>query len=438
MRILKKASAIVAVVALSAAGMAGCSSDKPSEPKAEAPAKTMEAPDSGETVELEYWHRLPDSEGMIKVADSAAEFTKANPNIKVKTVKFEGDATQSYEKISAAVKAGNAPCLAQASYDGIPAMLVRGELMDVTEQVAQYKDNYAAGPWGQTSPGGKTYGIPQDTGPLVYYYDKDAFDALGLKAPTTWDEYWANAAKAKEAGKYTSVFFNDEAGDWFGAVAAANDTTWFSLDGDAWKVTLNGDKTKAVADAWQKSMDAGDTFVTDRWGDPSPFDTAVKEGKVIGYVGAAWEAAFNLGSLGKDKANWQVAQMPDMKSGPWGGSAIVVLKGCEHPEQALKFANWYNTNMEAMASQGLVPAAKGDAPTPAKMKALYGGQDVMKTLQEAATLSNPNWAYSPTWPAVKSTLIDNAKTGMKLGETINKAQEEAVKSLEQAGLSVAK
>ena len=442
MRISRSVTRLTAVLAASAVasiGLTACSNNDKAEPdKSSDSASQSETKSKEEKVELEYWHRLPDKPEMIKVSESADEWNKDNPNIQVKAVKFEGDATASYEKITAAVKAGNAPCLAQASYDGIPAMLVRGELMDVTEQASQYQDKYAAGPWGQASPGGKTYGLPQDTGPLVYYYDKAAFEKLGLKAPTNWDEYWANAEKAKAAGKYSSVFLKDEAGDWFGAVAAANGAEWFSVDGDAWKVAVDGDKTQPVAAAWQKSIDAGATLVTDRWGDPSPFDNAIKSGQVIGYIGAGWEAAFNLGALGKDSADWQVAQVPGDMTGPWGGSAIVVLKGCKYPEQALKFANWYNTNMKAMTSQGLVPAAKGDAPTPDGVKKLYGGQNVMAELAKAADRANAKWVYSPTWPAVKKLLIDNANAKKPLSDNLKAAQAEAVKTLEAQGLKVAK
>lgn len=434
-RTFVKTTALASAVAVMGLGMVACSSEGGSSSSG---SSASSASDSSTPVKIEYWHRLPDKPGMIKVSESADEWNKANPNIQVKAVKFEGDADKSYEKMTAAVKAGNAPCLAQASYDGIPAMLVRGELMDVTKYANAYKDKYAAGPWGQTSPGGKTYGLPQDTGPLVYYYDKAAFEKLGLKAPTTWEEYWSNAKKAKAAGKYSSVFLNDDMGDWFGAVVAANGDEWFGIDGDAWKVKLTGEKPNAVAMDWQKSIDAGDTLATDRWGKPAPFDTAIKEGKIIGYLGAGWEAAFNLDSLGKDKADWQVAQVPGDQTGPWGGSAIVVLKGCKYPEQALKFANWYNTNMKAMTSQGLVPAAKGDAPTPEKMKNLYGGQDVMVELAKAADRANPKWAYSPTWPSVKKLLIDNAGKKKPLPENLKEAQDEAVKTLEAQGLKVSK
>ncbi|AZA12589.1 ABC transporter substrate-binding protein [Corynebacterium choanae] len=439
----KRLVSLLSVAALSTVGLAACGSDDTAKDAVDTASSTVssaasEAAPSGDAVAIEYWHRLPDKDGMIKVAEAADEFNAANPDIQVKTVKFEGDATASYDKISAAIKAGNAPCLAQASYDGLPAMLMRGELMDVTDLAKEYQDHYGAGPWGQVTLGGKTYGLPQDTGPLVYYYDKDAFDELGITAPTTWDEYWSNAEKAQAAGKYTSAFFKDEAGDWYAALNAAYGAQWFDIDGDAWAVDVNGPTSQKVADAWQTSINSGTTLVADRWGDPAPTDTALKEGTLIGYIGAAWEAAFNLDPLGKEEANWQVAQMPEQQSGPWGGSALVVLKGCEAPEAALKFADWYNTNLKAMASQGLVPAAKGKVETPEAIKKLYGGQDVMAELTKAADNANPRWLYSPTWPTVKETLIDNAGSGMPLQANIDAAQAEAITSLEGAGLQVKK
>lgn len=423
---------------MATSGLVACSNNwgdvsTPESTAAKADTGTASAP-----VTIEYWHRLPDKQGTMTVEQATEEFNKSHPNIQVKTVKFEGGANESYDKISAALKAGNAPCLAQASYDGIPGMLVRGELLDVSEQAAQYKKNYEEGPWGQVALAGKVYGLPQDTGPLVYYYDQDAFDKLGLKPPTTWDEYFDNAKKAHAAGKYTSAFFPDDAGDFLGAVNAANRANWFAIDGASWRVDMESEKSKEVARKWQKSIDEGATMVADRWGDHSPTDAALKDGKLIGYVGAAWEAAWNLDPLGVEKANWHVAQMPDKHSGPWGGSALVVLKSCGYPEAALEYANWYNTNLKAMVSQGLVPAAKGAVETPQKVKDLYGGQDVMAALTEAAAISDPDWVYIPTWPAVKKTIQDNAGKSMPLEENLKSAQEVAKSSLEGQGLAVAK
>lgn len=56
---------------------------------------------------------------------------------------------------------------------------------------------------------GKFFGLPQDTGPLVYYYNKAAFEELGLKVPTTASEFIDTAKKAAEKGKYIATFQTD-------------------------------------------------------------------------------------------------------------------------------------------------------------------------------------------------------------------------------------
>ena len=35
------------------------------------------------------------------------------------------------------------------------------------------------------------------------------------------------------------------------------------------------------------------------------------------------------------------------------------MKGCEHPAEAMEFNDWFNTQVDDLASQGLVVAAKG-------------------------------------------------------------------------------
>lgn len=385
---------------------------------------------------INYWHRLPDSDGMIKVSEAADEFNKDH-DFKVKVRKFDGDAASSYDDITNAIKAGNAPCLAQASYDGIPAMLNRGELEDVTKAAAKYKDNYAAGPWGLTSLGGKTYGLPQDTGPLVYFYDKDAFDKLGLQPPKTWEEYWALASKAKGAGKYTSAYLTDDAGAWLAAIASARGAEWFQTKGSGWKVDVESEPSKAVANEFQKSIDEKTTLLVKRW-DENDFNTKIADGTLIGYLSAGWDAPLIMDKSGKDKANWQIAQVPGDKTGPWGGSAIVVLKGCKHVDQALEFANWYNTNLKAMASQGLVPAAKGETPKPAWAK-YFGDSDVMAALAQANDRMDSNWLFLPTWPSVQKVINDNSAkigSGTKIADILSAAQKEAVSSLKSSGIKV--
>lgn len=121
--------AIVSALAAATLILAGCggSNNAPADTTSAAPNTTETADNGGEPLEIEYWHRLPDNDGMVKVQEFVDRWNKDNPNIQVKAVKFEGKPQESYAKIQQAVKAGNAPCLAQVGYSSacLPASCCR-------------------------------------------------------------------------------------------------------------------------------------------------------------------------------------------------------------------------------------------------------------------------------------------------------------------------
>ena len=127
---------------------------------------------------------------------------KDHPNIQVKATKFDGAAQDMIKKLETDVKAGNAPDLAQVGYAEVPEVFTKGLLEDVTEEAAKYKSDFAEGPYSMMQVDGKTYGLPQDTGPLVYFYNQKAFDELGIKVPKTKDELIEAAKTAAASGKY--------------------------------------------------------------------------------------------------------------------------------------------------------------------------------------------------------------------------------------------
>ena len=57
-------------------------------------------------------------------------------------------------------------------YAEVPEVFTKGLLEDVTEEAAKYKSDFAEGPYSMMQVDGKTYGLPQDTGPLVYFYNQ--------------------------------------------------------------------------------------------------------------------------------------------------------------------------------------------------------------------------------------------------------------------------
>ncbi|MDL9978323.1 ABC transporter substrate-binding protein [Microbacterium sp. ASV49] len=432
-RIIRTA-AVVGAGALAVAGLAACSSS--------GTGSSGTAP-SG-PITIEYMHRLPDGEGMTPVADIVARWNKEHPDIQVKSTKFDGKSSDMILKLETDVKSGTAPCLAQTGYAEVPQLYAKGMLEDVAKEAAKYKDNYSAGAFSGMKVGDAIVGLPQDTGPLVYFYNATAFDQLGLTVPKTLDDLTADSAKAAAAGKYVTAFTPDEAQNWLSAQSAAAGDTWFAAKDGKWSVDATGPGSQKVAAFWQNLLDNKQTLATERWGDG--FTKALNDGQLIGHVGAAWEAGFMLDSLDGTPAagQWRVAQLPDYgkgaMTGPDGGSGVSVMKGCKYPEQAMEFDNWFNTQVNDLASQGLVVAAKGTVKTPEKMLKQFGGQDVLAELATATGNLNPDFPYAPGF-ATLSKMSETAAAAVagsaKVADVFQTAQQTAVASLKDLGLPVA-
>lgn len=439
----------VAAAALFSIGLAGCGNGATETQSGSAGSDTpasADAPAAEGAVQIEYIHRLPDGEGMTKVSELVDQWNKEHPEIQVTATKFDGKANELIKKLETDVNAGVAPCLAQVGYGEVPEVFVKGMLEDVTAEAEKYKDHFS-GAYTQMSVGGKVVGLPQDTGPLVYYYNKAEFEKLGLKVPTNLAEFQEAAKTAAAQGKYIAAFETDEAQYFLSAQAAAAGATWYSADNDQWVVTANGEGSKVVADFWQKMLDDKSVLVTERWADG--FKAALNEQKLIGTIGAAWEAPLLAGDMkgSPNEGQWAVAQLPDFgkgaMTGPDGGSGVAVTKGCKHPAEAMQFNDWLNTQVDALVSQGLVVAATtGQMKTPEDVAKFYGGQDVFAELGKANAALSANFPYIPGF----STLSDPMKqaaaaagTGEgKVADIFTAAQDASVKALTDAGLPVKK
>lgn len=434
---LMAGAAAVAAACMALSGCGGASSGGSS-------SSSSGSVSNGGKVEITYIHRLPDKSGMTSVEQIVSRWNKENPNIQVKPIHFNGNASDLIKKLETDVKAGNAPDLAQAGYSEIPELFTKGLLGDVTAEADQYKGDFAEGPYGNMTIGGKTFGLPQDTGPLVYYYNKTEFDKLGINVPKTQGELLESAKKAAAQGKYIMSFQADEAGNMLSGLAGASDP-WYTIEGDAWKVDTQTSGSKAVAKVYQQLLDDKAATTNPRW-DPS-FDASLQKGELIGTIGAAWEAPLLMDSMAdKGKGDWSVAQIGDWfdngeKTGPDGGSGVVALKGIKHKAEAMKFLDWFNTQIDDLTSQGLVVAATtGSAKTPASWSEFYGGQDVMAEFA-AANGNLASFSYIPGFSAVgtamKEKAADAADGKAKVETIFDAAQTASVDTLKDYGLSVA-
>ncbi|WP_099331626.1 ABC transporter substrate-binding protein [Actinomyces minihominis] len=432
-----------AVLAALALGLGACSSGGGTATDGTAESGGEEAP-SGEVVEITYMHRLPDGEGMTKVSEIVDQWNAENPDVKVTSVKFDGAAHEMIKKLETDINANSGPCLAQLGYAEVPELFVKGLTEDVTEYAKEYESNYS-GAFNMMKVGETIVGLPQDTGPLVYYYNKAAFEELGIDIPTNLADFEATAATAAAAGKYIGAFQPDEAQYWLSAQSAAAGGSWYNIENDAWVVDANSDASKVVADFWQKMLDDKSVMVLERWGDA--FGKALTDQELIGHIGAAWEAPLLIDTMAgtENAGNWAVAQIPDFGAGaltgPDGGSGVAVMKGCAYPEQAMAFNNYLNTQIDALVSQGLVVAAKGTMTTPEYIAEFYGGQDVFAELTKANANLSDKFAYMPFFSAVGPAMTEAAAAAGSGSGTVADifvaAQDASVKALKDGNLPVA-
>ena len=401
------------------------------------------AADDGGVVNITYMHRLPDKKGMTLVNDIVAKWNKDHPNIQVKATKFDGKASEMIKKLETDVKAGNAPDLAQVGYSEVPEVFTKGLLQDVTDEAAKYKDDFVSGPFALMQVDGKTFGLPQDTGPLTYFYNAAESDKLGISVPKSASELIETAKKTAAQGKYIMTFQPDEAMMMMSGQAGASGP-WYQVKDNAWVVNTQTAGSKAVADVYQQLLDSKAALTNPRW--DASFDASIQSGQLIGTVAAAWEAPLFIDSSGGTGAGeWKVTQLGDWfgngtKTGADGGSGVAVLKGSKHPAEAMEFLDWFNTQVDDLVSQGLVVAATtADAKTPSTWSDYFSGQDVMAEFK-TANGNMGDFTYMPGFSAVGAAMGEAAAKAAdgsaKVSDIFDTAQKTSVDTLKNLNLSV--
>ncbi|MFI1378371.1 ABC transporter substrate-binding protein [Embleya sp. NPDC020886] len=445
-RTARHAAVAVTLAALTALTACGSDSDSGSG-KTDKAAQGDKTPggQGGGTAQLDFWGWNPAYEKAVTA------FNAAHPDIHVNYNKVEPGSKGGYAKMLAAVKANNAPCLAQMGYETLPSFLVEGALQDVDKEAAGVKSKYSAGAWSQMSVAGKTYGIPVDTGPVAMFYRTDIFARNGLTPPKTWDEFAQQADKvhaADPAVSYSAFGGNDPW--WYAGMAWQNGGSWFKPEGDTWKVSLTEPGTQKVTQYWQQLLDRKVVFA-----DPTSTPDWYKrmsDGSVASYVGPVWFTAL-LEENNKDAAGkWAVAPMPQWEAngkatGNIGGSGTAVLKGCKNTKAAVTFADWMSSDTGSLTTlvkdAGIYPAATAGASLEAMQQpsAYFGNAKIYDIFKESAAQAPTGWQWGPTMTQVSADLTDRmGKAGAgngKLADALTGVQGTTIKAIQDKGLKAA-
>jgi len=430
MRALTRLAAVATLAAV-ALGAAGCSAD---------PA------DDG-PVELNYWAWAPNLDQVVDI------WNKANPDIQV-TVNKQDGGDPAITKLLTAIKAGSgAPDLIQAEYQKIPTLVSSDALLDISDQVGDsVAGEFSDGTWNAVTLGGDAvYAIPQDSGPMMFYYRADIFKDLGIAVPTTWEEYAEAARTIHEAddSAYLGTFSANDAG-WFAGLSQQAGASWWGVDGDAWSVNIDEEPTEKVAEYWGGLVEEGvidnKPMYTPEW------NAGLNDGSQVGWVSSVWGPGVLAGNAPDTAGKWEAALVPqwnagDAANGNWGGSTTAVTTQSDHVEAAVEFATWLNTDPEAVAAladvSGIYPAAT-DAASAALSdppEFISNQADFYEVASEASEQVQP-FTYGPNVNVAFSAYNDefakaaDAKTTSAFVGAVTQMQSITVDDLEKTGFTV--
>lgn len=341
-------------------------------------------------------------------------FETANPDIRVEWQNMSG-----YENLNTAIQDGyGMPDVAQIEYYALPQYAVSGQLLDLSERVASsdYQSFFSPGTWSSVQMAGRTYGLPMDSGPMAFFYNKDVFEQAGVDptAIRTWDDYYEAARKLKEIGVYIAA----DAGDasFFDAMIwlAGGRPFSTSADGKTVKVNLVYDEgVRRFTSFWQRMIDEGlvDTSHA-TWSEG--WKESLGSGKVASVFSGAWMPSLLLSNVPGASGLWRVGQMPTADGSATnsenGGSAMTVLQSTRKPDAAFRFVDFVThdrAGISARVDGGAFPADNEtlssseflDKTTIKDSRGIdipyFGGQKFNRVLSEAAKNVSVGYQYLP-------------------------------------------
>lgn len=224
----------------------------------------------------------------------------------------------------------------------------------------------------------KLYAMPANSDGCLLYYRKDLLDAVGAKAPTTWDEMFDAGRKVMESNPNISIFggqFQKYEG------LTCNFAEWVNSAGanfldDQGKPTVNTDEAIKGVQYLADRLAAGDIPKAASTWKEEESRVAFQEGQVIFHRN--WPYIYSLANKtdgsSKIPGKFDICPFPGM-AGPGvstlGGHAMAITKTCKNPGTARDFIKWYTSQEEQKKNL----MASSQAPT---IEALYTDAELVK------------------------------------------------------------
>ncbi len=366
---LKKAYLLVIISALVLAGCSGASSSNQGSGNIPQTGGTVEPGSLSGTITVWMWD--PTMTAIVKPG-IVTDFNKIYPNVKVNWAKMgAGDV---YQKLPLALQSGTgAPDVAYVEDSHITQFVNLGGLMDLTADVKPVVNDFTQYKWQYYQKDGKYYGIPLDSGPVVYYYRRDVYDKAGLsskpedvaKYVATWDEYLKTCQTIKEKAGLSCFSLNkaNNSARLYEMMLWQQGLGYTDKSG---KLTVDSPENIATLEELGKFWDAGVVDDQQEWTQQWYANFSSKDKPVAGIIEAAWmDSVLKITIPPGSSGLWGVTTMPAVKAGQVqsandGGSGFVIPEQSKNKAAAVAFVKFLTANADnqnkIQAEGGIFPA----------------------------------------------------------------------------------
>jgi multiple sugar transport system substrate-binding protein len=413
------ASAVLSASLLVAACGSGDDGGSGGQPAAASDAEVQAALDAGGTITVWAWE--PTLKQVVE------DFQAKHPKVKVNLVNA-GTGNDQYTALQNAIKAGSGvPDVAQVEYYALPQFVLSKALASLNGYGAdKLQDTFTPGPWNAVRSGDGVYGLPMDSGPMALFYNKEVFDRHGLKVPTTWDEYVAEAEKLHRADPKAYITSdNGDAGFTTSMIWQAGGKP-YTVDGAKVGINFADPGTLKFTQTWQKLIDRKLLSPVSGWSDA--WYKGLGDGTIASLVIGAWMPANLESGVKAGTGKWRVAPMPQWEAGGRvtaenGGSSLAIPEQGANKTLAYAFVKYAAVDQGAQirADGGAFPATTAQLNSPAfldKQFPYFGGQQVNQVLAESAEQVAPGWSYLPFQVYANSVFGDTVGRAYVGGSTL--------------------